>query len=86
MISLTATATNAEGATVLVPTTDPFTWEVPEGGAFASVDGNGVVTGLAEGTATIRATEAESGVFGALAVIVTTNNLPPVIDSLELLG
>jgi hypothetical protein len=72
-IQLTATAQDASGATVLVPTTDAFTWAVTAGGSVASVDGNGLVTGLAAGSATVQATEKESGVSGTTQVTV-----PPV--------
>ena len=44
-LALTATAKNADSATVLVPATGGFTWEVTEGSSSASVDENGVVTG-----------------------------------------
>ena len=36
--------------------TGDVTWEVTSGGTYASVDANGVVTGLAEGSATVTAT------------------------------
>jgi len=59
-VQLTATARNEDGDTVLVPAEGGFTWEVIDGGAFASVDQDGLVRGIAQGTATVRATETES--------------------------
>ena len=47
-LSATVSPTNATEQTV--------TWKVSEGGSYASIDQNGVVTGLAEGTAKITAT------------------------------
>ena len=63
-VQLTAASKDAAGATVLVPVTSAYTWAVTDGEAHASVDADGLVTGLAEGTATVRATEKESGVAG----------------------
>ncbi len=59
-VQLTATAKNSNDEIVLVPETGGFVWEVIDGAAYASVDQNGLVTGLAEGTATVRAAETES--------------------------
>jgi len=59
-VQLTATAKNDDGHTVLVPVGRGFTWEVIDGTAFASVDENGLVRGLSEGTAIVRATETEA--------------------------
>jgi formylglycine-generating enzyme required for sulfatase activity len=58
-LTLTATAMNADGETVLVPATGGFTWGITEGAA-ASIEEGGVVTGLADGTAVVRATETAS--------------------------
>jgi len=68
---LTATAKNAAGEVVLVPTANAFTWTSSDTG-ITTVDGNGLVTGIAEGTATITATEKESGKSSTLAVTVTS--------------
>ena len=81
---LTATAKNATGDTVLVPTQAPFDWSVDSGSeSLATVDADGLVTGVVAGDATIRATEVESGVSGTVVVTVTDENRPPVIDSLD---
>lgn len=54
--------------TVLAGTT--FTWQ-SSNSAVATVDANGVVRGVLEGSATITATESASGKSGTLAVAVT---------------
>lgn len=61
----TATAKDADGQTVLVLASGAFVWSVVEGTSNATVDANGLVRGLASGRVTLRATEPESGVFGA---------------------
>lgn len=66
---LTATAKNAAGDVVLVPMTNAFTW-TSSNTAKATVNSNGIVTGVSEGTATITATEKESGTSGTLQVTV----------------
>ena len=76
-----ATAKDADGSTVLVPATNAFAWSVADAppvppvsaaqgsGAWnASVDGEGVVTGLSMGTARVTATENDSGVSGEAMV------------------
>ncbi len=70
-VQLTPTCEDASGATVLVPASGAFTWEVIEGSAYASVDTDGLVTGLDEGMATIEATEQESKMSGIGSVIVS---------------
>ena len=71
-VQLVASARDDQGHTVLVPTDDPFEWEVATAdSALASVDGNGLVTGLSPGNATVQAKERESGVTGAATVNVT---------------
>lgn len=69
-LQLTATAKDADGSTVMVATSGAFTWEVIKGGEYASVDSNGLVTGLKPGIATVQATEKESGVAGTVDVTV----------------
>jgi hypothetical protein len=70
-VALTATAVDAQGDTVVVCTDSPFNWSVTSGGDKASVDEHsGVVTGSAEGSATVQATEPESGALGTSLVQV----------------
>ena len=65
--AFSATARDANGATV----TTTFTWS-SSNTAVASVDNNGTVTGVATGTAQIRAT-APNGVFDEAKITVTTS-------------
>jgi len=69
-IQLTATAKDGDGNIVLVPATSGFTWAVTEGANYIALDAAGVVSGRAEGQATVSAVENESGVAGAATVIV----------------
>ncbi|MBR5767221.1 MAG: Ig-like domain-containing protein [Clostridia bacterium] len=47
-------------------------WSVSSGSEYASVDGDGVVTGIKAGTATVRATASDgSGCYGVFSVSVT---------------
>jgi hypothetical protein len=67
---MTATALDSESRAVLIPVTDPFAWAITTGGSFATVDSNGLVTGTTVGTATVQATETESGIAGTATVNV----------------
>lgn len=69
---LIATARDAGGTQVSAT----FTWSSSDG-SLASVDANGLVTGVAEGTATITATT--GGISGTAAVAVT----PPPVATVE---
>jgi len=74
-LQMTATAKDEAGNIVMVPE-GGFSWESSNPGV-ASVDSNGLVTGLAEGSAVITATEKESGKSGSADISVT--QLPQVI-------
>ena len=63
-VEFTATARDATGAVILVPTTGAFTWSIIIGAAYATVDTQGTVTGVAERQATVQALENESGEAG----------------------
>ena len=69
-LQLTATAKNADGQTVLVPTDAPFDWSVTGGAAQVSVDDSGLVTGTSVGQGSVSVQEAESGVSGTADVTV----------------
>ncbi|QEE49852.1 T9SS type A sorting domain-containing protein [Flavobacterium alkalisoli] len=57
-------------------TVTDVTWSVEEGTDFVYVDENGLVTALASGTATVRATSADNAeVYGELEVVVTIEAL-----------
>jgi hypothetical protein len=66
-IQLTARALTASGAVISGKT---FTWQ-SSNTAVATVDGGGLVRGLARGSATITAAESTSGLGGTLTVTVT---------------
>jgi hypothetical protein len=68
---LTATAFDDQSRAVLIPLTSPFAWAVTTGSSVAEVDDEGLVTGLAMGTATVQATEQESAVSGTATVRVS---------------
>ncbi len=72
--TLAATAQDASGTTVLVPAASGFTWAVTAGDTAATVDTSGQVTGLAAGTATVRATEKDSGQSATAQVTVTASS------------
>ncbi len=77
-ITATATAKNAAGEVVLIsPSTLSWTSSAP---ASATVDAAGLVTGVAVGSATITATEIESGKAGTLAAsVIDPNANPPLL-------
>jgi len=66
-VQFSARAVTASGVTLPGKT---FTWQ-SSNTAIATVDGNGVVRGVVEGSATITAAESASGRSGTLAVTVT---------------
>jgi sugar lactone lactonase YvrE len=66
-VAFSAQAMDGSSNTVLVPS--GFNWST-DNAAIASVSSSGDVTGSAEGTATITATEPESGVSGSTTVTV----------------
>ena len=70
-ITLVATPKNADGATVLVAPGN-ITWR-SSNSSVATVNGSGVVTGVANGSAVMTATETESGKQGTAAVTVSEN-------------
>jgi hypothetical protein len=74
-VQLTATAKDADGNIVLVPA-GGFSWQ-SSNSAVAEVDSGGKVTAKAEGSATITATEKESGKSGSASIKVGTT--PSVI-------
>jgi len=76
-IQLIATAKDDSDCTVLVRDNSPFSWTVISGLAYASVGQyTGEVSGLAEGTATVQATEQESGVSSSATVSVSVAGGP----------
>ncbi len=85
--NIPATITTAGGTLQLVAAVNPtdgnqnVTWSVTSGGAFATVDANGLVTATANGTVTVRATSvADATKFDDIEVDI---NLVINIDSLE---
>jgi beta-lactamase superfamily II metal-dependent hydrolase len=74
--TFTATARDSTGAT----TSTTYTWSTSDA-AVATVDANGTATGLAAGTAVIRAT-ASNGVYGEATLTVST--APPPGSAQEL--
>jgi len=68
-LQMTATAKDEAGNVVMVPE-GGFSWE-SSNPTVASVDGSGLVTGLAEGSAVITATEKESGKSGSANITVS---------------
>ncbi|RYD93611.1 MAG: T9SS type A sorting domain-containing protein, partial [Sphingobacteriales bacterium] len=72
-----ATITTAGGTLQLVATVTPadatntaVVWSVTSGGEFATVDANGIVTAIANGTVIVRATAADGTVYGEIEVLV----------------
>jgi uncharacterized protein YjdB len=51
-------------------------WTITEGADFATVDANGVVTAIANGTVTVRATAADGTVYGDITITVTGQVIP----------
>lgn len=74
-VQLLARAATTSGATVSGKT---FTWQ-SSNAAVATVDGAGLVRGVAAGSATITAAENASGTSGTLAVTVT----PPAVGTIS---
>lgn len=73
-IPVTPTAKDASGAVVLIsPAKGQWTSDDP---AIASVDAQGTVTGVANGTTTIRYTDTESGKIGTASATVTGGGGP----------
>lgn len=72
-VTLTATIlpSNATGTIV---------WSVESGDTYASVDENGVVTGIAEGEATIRATVQGTEIHAECTVTITEKSAPVTYD------
>ena len=77
-IITTANGTLQLEAAVLPSTVSQnVTWSVQSGTAFASVDNTGLVTAIADGTATIRATSvADTSVYGEITITVNTSSNP----------
>jgi hypothetical protein len=53
-----------------------------DNGAVASVDGNGIVTAIAEGTATLTVKDTSNGLTGTAGVTVTSVAVPDAPDTL----
>jgi hypothetical protein len=70
----TATLTDLHGNTV----SRPVTWAT-SAAAFATIDGGGLATGVAPGTATVTATS--GGASGTATLAVTNPNTPPVANA-----
>lgn len=82
-VQLTATAKDSDGQTVLVRSNEPFRWTIPSGSQRINVGQfTGRVTGVAQGSAVVRATEQESGVSGTASVQVTEEptSPPPTVN------
>jgi hypothetical protein len=60
--------------------TGTIVWSVESGDTYASVDENGVVTGIAEGEATIRATVQGTEIHAECTVTVTEKSAPVTYD------
>jgi uncharacterized protein YjdB len=78
-----AVITTDDGILQLVATVTPsnsvhtVTWSVQSGSAFASVDENGLVTALDNGTVTVRATSTETPtVYGEITITITNQIVP----------
>jgi uncharacterized protein YjdB len=63
-LQLIATVTPADA------TVTDVTWSITEGADFATVDTNGVVTAIANGTVTVRATAADGTVYDEIEVTI----------------
>ena len=63
---------------IVSPTDKTYTWSiVPGGEAYCSIDNTGLLTGLAEGSCKVRATEDVSLAFDD-SDVVTVNEIPPI--------
>lgn len=87
-----AVITTVNGTLQLLATVNPsaadqnVTWSIAAGNAFASVDENGLVIAIANGTITVRATsEADATKYGELTVVIAmpTNNCPSLTELYE---
>lgn len=81
--NIPAEITTENGTLQLVATITPseanqeVTWSVEEGTEFVSVDENGLVTAIANGTATVRATSVEDETkYGEIEVVVNISEEP----------
>src|SRR5690606_7133925 len=81
--NIPAEITTENGTLQLVATVTPsdvsqaVTWSVEEGTEFVSVDENGLVTAIANGTATVRATSVEDETkYGEIEVVVNISEEP----------
>ena len=86
-VQLDATAEVEVGSTVnltatILPSnaTGTIVWSVESGDTYASVDENGVVTGNAEGEATIRATVQGTAFYAECTVTITPEAAPVAYD------
>jgi|GEM_PF-581177 len=60
-----------EAVVLPVEMNQEVTWSIADGSGFASVDENGLVTGISEGVATVRATSVEdSSIYGEIEITV----------------
>jgi uncharacterized protein YjdB len=50
-------------------------WIISNGMGKATVDSNGLVTAVANGTVTVKATNVRSGVFGTLDIVITNQEI-----------
>src|SRR2546421_5188025 len=76
-VQLTATARDAAGNVVLTWPSN-IQWSTPNQ-SVASVDSTGLVTGLDNGNAEIRVTDAESGKIGTTTVFVRFTSLDVIV-------
>ncbi|PJR03971.1 GEVED domain-containing protein [Avrilella dinanensis] len=90
--NIPAEITTENGTLQLVATVTPsdvsqaVTWSVEEGTEFVSVDENGLVTAIANGTAIIRATSVEDETkYGEIEVVVNIEETPvePECEAIE---
>jgi sugar lactone lactonase YvrE len=72
-VQLVASAEDEDEQTVLLPESNPFAWQMTAGTEYASVNGDGLVTPVRSGSATVQVTELESGIFGTATLNVTNN-------------
>ncbi|MDR1543722.1 MAG: Ig-like domain-containing protein [Prevotellaceae bacterium] len=80
-ISVSNTTTLTAEITPSNATNTNVTWSIQSGNTYASVNASGVVTGLAAGTATVRATAQDgSGVYGEATINVTTCTATGEVD------
>lgn len=90
--NISAEITTENGTLQLIATITPseanqeVTWSVEEGTEFVSVDENGLVTAIANGTATVRATSVEDETkYGEIEVVVNIEETPvePECEAIE---